>query len=80
MTRETVQAKADNRQLAARARDLAARASAGSLERKAAGCLAVLLDQTRSATAARKLLGEIGQDNVRDRAGQLLGELLAQGT
>ena len=69
-----------NRQLAARARDLAARAPRGSIECKAAGCLAVLLDATRSATAARKLLGEIGQDNVRDRAGQLLGELLAQGT
>jgi hypothetical protein len=66
-----------NRQLAARARDLAARAPRGSLECKAAGCLAILLDQTRTVAAARKLLGEISQDDVRDRAGQLLAELAA---
>jgi hypothetical protein len=77
VTRETSSVVTGNRVLAARARDLADRAPRGSVECKAAGCLAVLLDQTRSATAARKLLGEIGQADVRVRAGQLLAELAA---
>lgn len=67
-----------NRQLAARARDIAGRAPRGSLERKAAGVLAVALGTTRSATAARKVLGEVDQDDIRNRAGALLGELLEE--
>jgi hypothetical protein len=64
-----------NRQLAARARDIAERAPRGTLERRAAGCLAVALGTTQSATAARKVLAGIGQDDIRIRADQLLGEL-----
>jgi hypothetical protein len=65
-----------NRQLAARARDLADRAARGSLERRAAGVLAVALGTTRSAAAARKVLGDVDQAGIRDRAGEILAELL----
>jgi hypothetical protein len=75
MTTGTGSVVTGNRLLAARARDLARRAPRGSVECKAAGCLAVLLDDTRSTAAARRLLAEIGQDDVRNRAGQLLAEL-----
>jgi len=67
-----------NRQLADRARDLAAQAPRGSLERKAAGCLAVALSTTGTVPAARKVLGMIETADIRDRAGQLLGELLQE--
>jgi hypothetical protein len=77
MTRDTGSVVTGNRLLAARARDLADRAPRGSIECRAAGCVAVLLEQTRTVAAARKLLGEIGQADVRDRAGQLLAELAA---
>lgn len=77
MTRETAPDITGNRLLAAQARDLARRAPRASLECKAAGCLAVLLDETRSAAAARKLLGEIGPVDIRERAGRLLAELAA---
>jgi hypothetical protein len=77
MTSEAGSVVIGNRLLAARARDLARRAPRGSRECKAAGCLAVLLDDTRTVAAARKLLAEIGQDDVRKRAGQLLAELAA---
>jgi len=64
-----------NRTLAARARDLANSASAGSLERKAAGCLAVALGTTNTVTAARKVLSDITTADIRDRATQMLAEL-----
>jgi hypothetical protein len=51
-------------QFADRARQLADRAPAGSLDRKAALCV-----------AARKALGDIGQADVRGRAAELLAEL-----
>ena len=68
-----------NRTLAARARDLADHASAGSLERKAAGCLAVALGTTSTVTAARKILGDIARADIRDRAAQMLAELADEG-
>jgi hypothetical protein len=77
VTRVTGSVVTGNRLLAARARDLADRAPQGSLECKAAGCVAVLLDDTRTVAAARRLLGEIGQDDTRERARQLLAELAA---
>jgi hypothetical protein len=77
VTRQAAPDVTGNRLLAARARDLARRAPQGSVECKAAGCVAVLLDQTRSAAAARVLLGEIGPVDVRVRAAQLLAELAA---
>ena len=65
-----------NRQLAARARDIAERAPRGTLERRAAGVLSIALGTTRSAGAARKVLAEVDQDDIRIRAEQILDELL----
>jgi hypothetical protein len=67
-----------NQQLAGRARDLADRAPRGSLERRAAGCVAVALGTTRSIAAARKVLDDIDQADIRGRAGALLAELLKE--
>jgi hypothetical protein len=69
-----------NRELAARARGLADQAPAGSLERKAALSAAILLDETRTVAAARKLLGEIVNDVMRQAAGELLGQPTTQPT
>jgi hypothetical protein len=63
-----------NRLLAARARELADQAPHGSLARKAALSAAVLLDETRSITAAGKLLGEI-DPAIRQAAAEVLGQL-----
>jgi hypothetical protein len=65
-----------NRQLAARARDLAERAPRGTLERRGAGVLSIALGTTLSATAARKVLAEVDQDDIRARAEEILAELL----
>jgi hypothetical protein len=64
-----------NRQLAARARDLAGRAPSGSLDRRAALCVAVLLGTTKTAAGARQALSKIDQADIRTRAETLLGEL-----
>ncbi len=65
-----------NRQLAARARDLADRAPRGSLGRKAALSAAVLLDETRSIAAARKLLQRAAADpEIRQAASDVLDDL-----
>ena len=63
-----------NRQLAARARDLAAR-TGEPVARRAALCCAVALGETRTAAAARKVLDEITQEHIRQAAIELLGDL-----
>lgn len=65
-----------NRQLAERARDLGNRAPGASLERKAAICLAVALGTTGTVAAARKALDVIGLADIRNRAEELLAELV----
>jgi hypothetical protein len=67
-----------NRLLAARARDLGTRAPRGSLDRKAALCAAVALDETRSLRAARLVLDDLDQADVRDAARQLLDDLTTE--
>ncbi len=67
-----------NRQLAARARDLADHAPNGSLERRSAGVLAVALGTTRSVTSARQVLDDIDRADIRNRARELLTELLEE--
>lgn len=64
-----------NKLLAARARQLADEAPPCSVARKAALSAAVLLDETRSIAAARKLLGEVADDTIRQAASDLLGQL-----
>lgn len=58
-------------------RTLAARAPRGSLECKAAGCAAVALAETRSVTAARKVLSQLRQAGIKAAALQLLDQLAA---
>jgi hypothetical protein len=67
-----------NRQLAALARDLAAGAPGGSLDRKAAGCCAVALGETKTVAAARKVLAAVEMVDVRDAANELLDRLAAR--
>jgi hypothetical protein len=57
-----------NAQLAARARELAARAPAGSLDRRACGCAAVALATTSTPGAARKVLTDDCPDVVKAAA------------
>jgi hypothetical protein len=64
-----------NRLLAARASDLAGRAPRGSLECKAAGCAAIALGETRTIPAARRILADVGNGDVRAAALQLLDQL-----
>jgi hypothetical protein len=64
-----------NRILAARARTVADRAPRGSLARKAALSAAVLLDETRSVAAARKLLGDVADPLIRLAASDVLDDL-----
>jgi hypothetical protein len=71
---------AGNRTLAARAQDLASRAPAGSAQRKAAGCAAIALGETRTIPAARKILAGVGNADVRQAAVSLLDELAAAAT
>jgi hypothetical protein len=61
-----------NAELAERARQLAAQAG---IDRRAWLCVSVVLQETRSVSAAAKLLPEIPTANVRDRAAELLAEL-----
>jgi hypothetical protein len=57
---------ADNKALAARARELADQYPGGSLERRASACAAVALDASRTITGARKVLNEdLGDIEVR---------------
>jgi hypothetical protein len=65
-----------NRTLAARARELAASSPRGSVARKAAGCCAVALAETRTTAAARAVLdGYKGDPDVLAVARCLLGQL-----
>lgn len=68
-----------NRDLGARAQLLAEAAVSGSLERKAAGCLVVLLASSKTLTGARKILPEIPLDDVRQAAADLLDRLTHEG-
>lgn len=65
----------DNKTIADRARQLAAEARPGTLERKAAGCCAVALATTRSLKAAREALNDVKLLDVRDAAHDLLNTL-----
>jgi hypothetical protein len=65
-----------NRQLAARARDLADQAEPGTLTRKTAGAASIALATTKSLTAARDVLdGWDGPSDVRAAAVWLLDQL-----
>jgi hypothetical protein len=64
-----------NRQLAARARDLADHAAPGSTERRAAGCAAVALGTTSTTDAARRTLGHLWQADIRTAALAILDQL-----
>lgn len=65
----------DVKALAGQARELAAAALPGSLERKAAGCCAVALGTTRTLKAARQALDDVPLVDVRDVASALLNHL-----
>jgi hypothetical protein len=67
-----------NPALAARARAIANKAPRGSLARRSAGCVWIALGTTKTAAGARKVIAEIGADDIREAAGGLLGELLAE--
>ena len=70
---------ADHKQLAERARHLAGHAPhspGGSLDRRAALCCAVALAESGTIPAARKLLDQVKRDDIRTRAGEILGQLL----
>ena len=65
-----------NRQLAARARDLADQAEPGTLARKAAGAASIALATTKTLTAARDVLTAWdGPGGVRAAAVRLLDQL-----
>jgi hypothetical protein len=70
-----VTANADD---AAAVRQLAEKASAGSLERKALGCAAVVLSTTGSLAAARRALADITDPEVRDDAAEVLDDLASR--
>jgi thioredoxin-like negative regulator of GroEL len=66
----------DQRALAARARQLAADAEAGSIERRAALVVAVALAESESVEAARRILGNHPlRRDLRAAAGELLDQL-----
>lgn len=65
----------DHQAAAARARQIADEAPAGSMDHRAAGCLVVLLASTRTLTGVRKILPEIPLDDVRQAAADLLDRL-----
>jgi hypothetical protein len=69
-----------NRLLAARARDIARQARSDPPVRRAALCLAVILDDTRTLAAARKLLPTLDdvRPGLRDPAARIL-DLLTEG-
>ena len=68
----------DNRQLADQARQLAAAAPRGSIERKAAGCCSVALSESKSVDGARRVLALLWQADVRQAASELLGQLATE--
>jgi D-Tyr-tRNAtyr deacylase len=68
----------DNLDLAARAREAADRAPAGSLQRAAAGSVAVTCATTRTIAEARSVLDGVTPDDVREAAVALLERLLVQ--
>jgi hypothetical protein len=66
-----------NCDLAVRARQLAAKAPPGSLDRKAALCAAVGLAESSTIDGARRVLDAWpGPAEIKTAAGELLGELL----
>ena len=65
----------DNLDLAERARAVADRAPAGSLEKAAAGSVAVTCATTRSVAHARDVLDGVSPDSVRKAAIELLDHL-----
>lgn len=67
-----------NTALAARARAIANKAPRGSLTRRSAGCVWIALGTTGTAAGARKVIAEIGPDDIRQAAGGLLAELLTE--
>ena len=64
------------RELAERARQLAAAAPNGSLERKAYGCAAVALSTTGTLGAARRVLGFVRQVDVQAAAIRMVDVLV----
>jgi hypothetical protein len=64
-----------NAELAIIARQTAARAPAGSLDRRAYGCVAVSLLTTSTVTAARKVLVQDCPDSVKAAALEALDQL-----
>jgi hypothetical protein len=64
-----------NTELAARAADLAAHATPGSMDRRAAGSVTVALRTTSSLTGARRALETLRDPAVRQAAERLLDEL-----
>ncbi|MEV0398520.1 hypothetical protein [Actinoallomurus sp. NPDC050550] len=67
----------DNLDLAESARDLADQAPAGSLEKAAAGSVAVTCATTRDFEQARTVLGGLVPEDVRRAAIELLDQLAA---
>jgi len=67
-----------NQQLAARARDIAARAPNGSRERRGNACAAVALAATTTTTAARKVLTEECPDSAKAAALAALDQLTTE--
>ncbi|MEO5874268.1 MAG: hypothetical protein ABIS86_08255 [Streptosporangiaceae bacterium] len=65
----------DHQAAAAQARLLADKAVSGSLQRKAAGCVVVVLAMSKTVAGARRLIPEIPLDDVRQAAGELLDQL-----
>ncbi|MGI8334885.1 hypothetical protein ACRYCC_33445 [Actinomadura scrupuli] len=68
----------DNLDLAARAREVADRAPAGSLQRAAAGSVAVTCATTRNVAEARDVLDGVSPDDVRAAALDLLDRLVLE--
>ncbi|MFY7069605.1 hypothetical protein ACOQFV_27420 [Nocardiopsis changdeensis] len=66
-------------ELAARAQQLHATSARSSLERKAAGCAAVVLTDARSITGARRMLRTSNlPDDLRDATLDLIDQLAAR--
>jgi hypothetical protein len=64
-----------NADLAIRARQLAAKAPNGSLERRALACASIALSTTTTIAAARRVLAEVGQADVQLAALAVLEQL-----
>jgi hypothetical protein len=72
----TTTTAAGNAALAARARDLAGQAGRGSVDRLAGLSLSACLSTATSIAGARKALAEIERPDLRQRAGEILAELV----